>query len=91
MTTNPDFDQIWQRIVAVAGQQFKTASGLLFTFDVKGNVLRPSRTKYNLPRSDFEKASQLLPFTTRSKLNRAIRGPSYVIAILSDPRVQGSA
>ncbi len=92
MTSNPTFDAIWQRIVAAAGQQFTTASGLPFTFAVNENALRPSRTEYNLSRSEFEKAWQLLPSTTRSKLNnRAIRGPSYVIAILSDPRVQGNA
>lgn len=88
MTNNPNFDPVWQRIVNAAGQQFKTASGHPFTFKVKGNVLRSSRTEYNLSRSQFEKAWELLSSATRSQLNKVVRGPSYVIAILTDPRVQ---
>jgi len=88
MTDNPTFDAVWQRIVDAAGQQFKTASGLPFTFNVKGNVLRSSRTKYTLSRSQFEKAWELLPSATRGELNKLVRGPTYVIAILTDRRVQ---
>lgn len=91
MTNRTSFDAIWQRIVDAAGQQFKTASGLAFTFELKGNVLRTSRTEYNLSRKQFEKAWELLPSATRSELNGLIRGPSYVIAILTDPRVQDRA
>jgi len=82
-----DFDTIWQRIVECAGQQFSTATGLKFSYKVKGQTLRPDRARYNLARSQFEKTWKLLPSANRSQLNRAVRGPSYVIAILSDPRV----
>lgn len=82
-----DFDTVWRRIVECAGQEFSTATGLEFSYEVKGQTLRPNRTRYNLSRSEFEKAWGLLPSATRSQLNRAVRGPSYVIAILSDPRV----
>lgn len=91
MTNNPTFDPIWRRIVETAGQEFKTASGPRFTFEMNGNVLLPSRTEYNLSRSDFEKAWKLLPSATHSELNRVVRSPSYVIAILKDPRVQNDA
>lgn len=91
MTNNSTFDVIWQRIVEAAGQQFETASGLPFTFEVNGNTLRTSRTAYNLARSDFEKAWHALPTASRSKLNDIVRGPTYVVAILTDPRVQHSA
>jgi hypothetical protein len=83
------FEPIWRRIVNATGEEFRTATGLSFTFELKGQVVRPSRTKYNLARSDFEKAWTILPTATRSQLNRIVRGPSYVVAILKDPRVQG--
>lgn len=82
-----DFDKIWQRITQCAGEQFSTATGLKFSYEMKGQTLRPDRTRYNLSRSEFEKAWGLLPSASRSQLNRTVRGPSYAIAILSDPRV----
>ena len=82
-----DFDTVWQRIVKCAGQEFSTATGIEFSYEVKDQTLRTDRTRYNLSRSEFEKAWGLLPSASRSQLNRAVSGPSYVIAILSDPRV----
>jgi hypothetical protein len=82
------FDPIWQRIVECAWEPFTTAKGLAFSYGVKGRALRTNRTRYNLSRSEFEKAWGLLPSATRSELNRKVRGPSYLIAILTDPRVQ---
>jgi len=81
------FDLVWKRIAACEGQEFQTPTGLAFSYSVNGKVLRPSRTGYNLSRSGFEKAWDLLPSATRRGLNTAVRGPSYVIAILTDPRV----
>lgn len=81
------FQPVWQRIVSCAGLQFRTITGLAFTYTVKGQVLRPSRTRYNLPRSEFEKAYNLMPLTGPGQINRIVRGPAYVYAILTDPRI----
>jgi hypothetical protein len=86
-----EFDTVWQRIVKCTGLQFSAATGLEFSYEAKGQTLRPNRTRYNLSRSEFEKAWGLLPSATLSQLNRAVRGPSYVIAILTDPRVSANA
>jgi hypothetical protein len=83
------FDPIWRRIVRCEGQHFKTVTGLPFTYSIHGQTLRPSRARYNLPRSGFEKAWELLPKANRSQLNRAAHGPSYVVAIQTDPRIAG--
>lgn len=88
---NQSFDQVWRRVQEFEGQEFQTATGLTFSYSIKGNVLRPSRTRYNLSRSGFEKVWQLLPSATRSRLNKVVRGPSYVIAVLTDPRISPSA
>lgn len=87
--TNQGFDSIWRRIEECEGKEFRTVTGLAFSYSIRGKVLRPSRTRYNLSRSEFEKAWELLPSATRSQLNKVVRGPSYVIAILIDPSIQG--
>ncbi len=88
---NQSFDSIWQKIVECQGLQFGTASGLTFTYQVTGLTVRPSRTDYNLSRSNFEKAWDLLPSATRTQLNDIVRGPSYVVAILKDARISSSS
>lgn len=82
------FDTTWERIVACAGQPFKTVTGKPFTYTVAGLTVRPSRGGRKLSRSEFEKAWTLLPSATRSQLNSAIQGPSYIIAILTDARIR---
>ena len=85
------FDPIWRRIVSCAGQEFKTVTGLEFNYTVEGQVLHPSRTRYNLPRSEFEKAYNLMPLTGPGQINRIVRGPAYVYTILTDPRISSGS
>jgi hypothetical protein len=87
----PSFNSIWLRIVACQGQQFRTVKGFPFTYEVKGQVLRVSRAKQNLPRSEFEKAYNLLPLKGPGEINNITRGPAYVYAILTDARIAGNA
>lgn len=84
------FNLIWQRIIACQGQQFKTVKGLPFTYKVKGHVVSVSRTKQNLPRSDFAKAYALMPLTGPGQINSTVRGPAYIYAILTDSRISES-
>ena len=81
-------DAVWERIVAHQGQVFRQMRGKEFTYSVKGNVLRPSATNRNIPRSDFEKALDLMPLHGPGEINR-LQGPSYIFAILKDPRICG--
>ena len=48
----------------------------------------PDLPHYPLHRSQFEKAYGQGPLTGPGQLNDLVRGPSYVYAILTDPRVR---
>jgi hypothetical protein len=82
-----NFGPVWQRTVGSAGQGFKTVKGLPFTYEVNGQVVRVSRADQNLSRSEFEKAYNLMPLRRPGQINRIVRGPAYVYAILTDPRI----
>lgn len=85
----PEFDDIWARIVRHEGATFSTLSGLPLTYKVEGNAIRPSRTDYLLHRSNFERAHAEMPVAGPAALGTAVRGQGYVWAILSDPRISG--
>ena len=81
-----EFDAAWQRIAAHERTFFKTHGGRWFTYRIEGENLLPSQTDLAIPRSDFELAFPLLPVPP-PKLNKFVRGPAYVWAILHDPRI----
>jgi len=43
-----DFDVVWRRIHALAGSQFRTKTGLPFTYQISGSNVIPDRTQYPL-------------------------------------------
>lgn len=81
-------NDIWTRIVAHQGEVFRQIRGKEFTYTVRGNILNPSTTSQNLARSEFEKALDRWPLENTVPLSD-LRGPSYVFAILTDPRICG--
>jgi hypothetical protein len=87
----PSFETIWQRIEALQGEDFTTITGLPFTYRIDGRALFPSRTSYRLSFGNFEKAYSLVPFPSPATISEKVRGPSYVWAILHDPRVTRGA
>lgn len=87
----PPFEDIWNRILALEGETFTTITGLPFTYVVTGDALYPSRTDYRLSRSDVEKAYGLVPLPGPGVINRVVRGPAYIWAILHDSRVSQGA
>lgn len=82
----PPFDEVWRSIRELEGETFKTITGLPFEYVMDGEALIPSRTDYRLSRGNFEKAFERVPIAQPSEIS-AVRGPSYVWAILHDPRV----
>ena len=81
------FDAVWERIASLAGEFFKTDGGRWFIYKLDGGDLIPSQSDdLRIPRSDFELAFPMLPVPP-AKLNKFVRGPRYVWAILHDPRV----
>ena len=83
----PSFSAVWNRVQGCVGQTFTTKKGLPFTYKMGGDILVPSRTKYDLTRSEFEKAYQIVPFDGPGVINWRVRGPAYVWAILHDRRI----
>jgi hypothetical protein len=81
------FDAAWQRIEAYAGQQFRTKTGLPFTYKVVGSSVVPDRTGYPLHVSNFRAAFDLLPLSGPGQIKTLVRGPAYVYAILTDHRI----
>lgn len=83
----PSFGEVWQQIVRLEGETFKTITGLPFEYVMDGEALIPSRTDYRLSRGNFEKAFARVPIAQPREISNDVRGPSYVWAILHDPRV----
>ena len=81
-------DEIWSRLKANEGQDFETKTGLIFTFTIDGDVFRPSRTKYNLGKSNIRIALELVPFDGPGLISNLVRGSAYVWAVLHDKRVR---
>ncbi len=81
-------EKVWGRIKALEGEEFHTKTGKLFTFEISGNVFQPSRTQYKISKSDFGKALGLVPFDGPGTINKLVRGPAYIWAVLHDLRIR---
>ncbi len=87
-TSKPMLNVVWERIKQQEGEDFHTKTGKPFTFEIAGDVFRPSRTFYNISKADFGKVLELAPFDGPGMVNDLVRGPSYIWAVLHDPRVR---
>ncbi len=85
--TGVSFETVWGRIIACEGERFHQVRGGEFTFEVLGNLLRLDRTNQNLPKSVVETALRRVPLSGTSAVHD-LRGPSYLYAILMDPRIR---
>ncbi len=65
-----DMKTIWTRIEAHAGHTFHQVEGGEFIYQIKGRTLKPDRTNRNIPKSDFEKTLNHVPFTSTTEVNR---------------------
>ncbi len=83
-----DFETVWRSIVALQGQTFRLKRGQPFRYVVSGNSVVPTTTNRQLGRSQFMRAFGRLPVQGPGELND-LQGPSYLFAILTDPRIGG--
>ena len=90
MSSKASFSEIWNRIEIYEGQIFRQVRGQRFTYTISGTTLKPSPTDYNIGRTEFEKAYQLVPIKGPGVITKEVRGPSYVWAILHDSRIRRS-
>ena len=81
-------DAIWNKIINNEGKLFHTIRGLPFTYKIEGDFLTTTRTNYPLSKSEFEKAMKHMPLSGPGQINKIVRGPAYVYAILTDSRIK---
>ena len=81
-------DAVWRRLKNLEGEEFRTKTGLPFTYEISSDTFRPSRTEYKVSKADFERALALVPFDGPGTINSIVRGPAYVWAVLHDQRVR---
>ena len=84
----PNIEATWARMKALQGRPFKTKTGKPFSFEISGNIFRSSRTKYNITKSDFAKALDLVPIDGPGEISNLVRGSAYIWAVLHDQRVR---
>ena len=82
------FENSWSKILQNEGKNFKTITGLDFSYSIEGDILIPSRTDYNISKSEFQKAFDMLPIKGPGEINNIVRGPAYVWAILNDSKIK---
>jgi hypothetical protein len=85
--SKPSFWEVWKRIVANEGKEFKTITNLPFTYEIRKDTLCPSRTKYNISKSDFAKVFESVPIAGPVVISKYVRGPSYIWSVLHDQRI----
>lgn len=86
--SKPSVDDLWSRLKSFEGHHFETKTGKPFTYEISGEVFHPSRTEYNISKAEFGKALARVPFEGPGVINRTVRGPSYVWAVLHDRRIR---
>ncbi len=82
------FEYIWAKIKANEGVLFYTKTKLPFTYQIVNECVVPDRTNYPIAKTEFEKASKVEYLTGPGQINNLVRGPAYVYAILTDPRIK---
>ncbi len=83
-----DLDNIWRRLHACEGAMFETKTGRPFTYEIEGNIFRPSRTERSIHSSNFGKILHLLPISGPGEIANRVQGSAYVWAVLHDRRVR---
>jgi hypothetical protein len=87
-------ETVWLRIEKHAGEQFRTVTGLPFTFEVEGNGIwffrDGRRVNRKLTRTQVEVAISRCPLKSTTEIKDLIDYP-YLFAVLMDRRIRGQA
>lgn len=87
-------DTVWRRIAQHQGQEFRTSSGLQFTYEVEGTggiwfYRDGSRINQRLGRGDVEKAIRKCSLGRTSDISEC-RDYAYLYGLLTDSRIHGN-
>lgn len=81
-------DTVWARIKKHEGEEFRQIRGKPFFYTIQGSGLIPEGVNQNIPKTHFERALEFLPLENTVPLQKELRGPSYIYAILMDPQIR---
>lgn len=87
MTIN--IETLWGRLADHEGETFTQIRGGTFTYTLSRTALRPDRTDWAIPRPHVEEALALVPLPSTVAVQHLF-GPSYIYAVLMDPRIRAS-
>lgn len=79
---------LWSILERPEGEEFHQIRGKAFTYSLTEKGLRPSTTDWVIPKAHFAEALDLVPLQNTAPVQH-LYGPSYVYAVLMDPRVRG--
>ena len=86
-----DVNSVWQRILALEGEEFRQKGGKVFTYSKVGpSTISLDTTNRTVSKSVVEDAVPHLPLSGPGQINH-LQAPSYVYGILMDERVRGTA
>ena len=83
-----EYDRICANIVNHEGEQFYTVTGRPCSYKVSGNQIILLNTTRNIPRSNIERALEIVNPTVSQFERLNLQGPSYIMAIITDPRIR---
>lgn len=82
-----EFAATWAKVQQHSGETFTTVTGKEFRYEAHAGGVEMLTTTRVLPRSDFQAAFARMPVAGPGAL-QDLQGPSYLYAILTDPRVR---
>jgi hypothetical protein len=85
---------VWTRLGLHQGEEFKTKTGLPFTYSLEGSngiwfFRNGRRIEQRLARTELDKALRELPLSGPTDIKQ-LRDPSYLYGLLADPRIVGA-
>lgn len=80
-------DELWNRLRHHEGETFHQIRGGEFTYGLSNSALFPDRTEWQIPRSHWSQALELVPLENTVPVQHLF-GPSYIYAILMDRRIR---
>ncbi len=83
------FDLVWQKVRELEGAEFTTRKGIRFTYRFHKTYIVVSSGSQSVPRTFFQKILDRIRQGT-AETAPALQGQIFILAILTDPRVQES-
>jgi hypothetical protein len=90
MATVASIEEVWPRVLSLAGEEFRQKGGKPFTYIAHDNYIELETTNRNISRTAMVTALQRVPLKGPGDV-QDLTAPSYIYGILMDPRVSKGA